>query len=206
LLATFTTMAVGLLGAVLGTRAFGQELANLHREGQSGLCAPAFVLGKALGDLPLITAYAFLYCVAYFLVAAPAASFGDFFLCLLLLEFVMFGVGYVASLLLQGENALLLAAISALLGGLATDQKDAINQVCWASWFSEALVLSEARVDLFDDSVADGQADQARMFLRTSASYDTDRFATDIGVLLAMGVALRVLAFLLVLAKLRRKS
>lgn len=191
LMVTYTVMALGLVAAIIGTRTFGRELPNVVRESSAGVSLRAYCFGKMAADLPLITLYSFLYCVAYTLISSPPSRFADFFLTLLLFEWVLFGIGYIASLLFRGENITLCACICSLLGGLATDNLDAINSLCWARWASEGLFLAEARLDLLEwpgDLMVQG-------YLKGRYAFERDNFSTDMQALLFYGLLLRIIAF-----------
>ena len=197
LMATYTVMAVGLVAAIIANRNYGQELNNISRESSAGLSLVSYFLGKALAELPLMVMYSFLYCVAYWCIASPASEFGDFYLVLLLFEFVLFGIGYVSTFLFRGENALLCSAISALLGGLATNNDGFIKSLCWARWAAEALFISEARLDQLTPPV-----DQTvRSYIENRSKFDTDNFGNDCLALIIMGVVLRLMAFGLMFLK-----
>lgn len=188
---TYTVMALGLVAAIIGTRTFGRELTNVVRESSAGVSLPAYFLGKMIADLPVIVLYSFLYCVAYTLISSPASRFADLFVTLLLLEFVLFGIGNVSSLLFRGENMLLCACICSLLGGLATDNLNTINSLCWARWASEGLFLSEARMDLLESPM--DAAVQA--YLKGRNAFVPGNFSIDMQALLYYGILLRCIAF-----------
>jgi hypothetical protein len=109
----------------------------------------------------------------------------------------MFGVGYVSSLLLTSENALLLSSIAALLGGLATQNDTVIKQICWSRWVAEALYVSELRFDLLTGPLYD----TAVYYIDFRAKFVTDNFATCIGALIIYGTVLRLWCFFLVWRK-----
>jgi len=197
LMATYTVMAVGLVAAIIANRNYGQELNNISRESSAGLSLGAYFLGKALAELPLMVVYSFLYCVAYWCIASPASEFGDFYLVLLLFEFVLFGIGYVSTFLFRGENALLCSAISALLGGLATNNDGFIKSLCWARWAAEALFISEARLDQLTPPVDE----TVRAYIENRSKFDTDNYGNDILALVIMGAVLRLMAFGLMFLK-----
>ena len=197
LMVTYTVMALGLVAAIIGTRTFGRELTNVARESSAGVSLQAYALGKMLSDLPIIVLYSFLYCVAYTLISSPASHFSEFFLTLLLFEFVLFGIGNVSSLLFRGENMLLCACICSLLGGLATDNLDAINSLCWARWASEGLFLAEARMDMLESPVDL----TVKAYLQGRNAFETDNFSKDMQALLGYGILLRIIAFALLYRK-----
>ena len=53
----------------------------------------AYFIGKCLGDLPLVTMYSFIYAVGFMTVAAPASHFSDFYACIFVFEWCLFGLG-----------------------------------------------------------------------------------------------------------------
>jgi len=203
----YTVMCVGLLFAVLGTRAFGSERANLKREANAGLSMSAYVVGKSLADVPFMLLGSFLYCMAYFLVAAPVASFTKFYALLVVYEFAVFGVGYVSSLLFwDRDNVLLCAGVSALLGGLATDAGFP-SDLCWARWLAEGLWLLQARRGDFGGAGSDTEV-RVEQFLYTRSEEETDAqpgfkldmYDDDCGALIIFGLVLRALTRCLALS------
>jgi ABC-type multidrug transport system ATPase subunit len=194
LMGTYTVMALGLVCAIIGNRCYGEERANIQREGSGGMSFTAYFIGKSLAEIPVITVYAFVYCVSFWLVCSPASEFGRFYAVILLFCLTLFGIGYVSSFLFAStENALLCSAVSALLGGLATDNQSPEKNVCWSRWAAEALFLSEARADLLPQSVESMLA----TYLYTRNKFELDMYGTDLLVLVIMAVTLRVLAFAL---------
>jgi len=200
LMVTYTVMALGLVSGIIGNRTYGQELTNMRRESEAGLSLAAYFLGKALAELPLIVLYSFFYSVAYFLVASPSASFDTFYTVILLFEFVCFGIGYVSSVLFQGENALLCSAVSTLLGGLATENTSMEQNACWARWTAEALFIAEARIDLLEHPLDK----HVQNYMDGRNGFSTDNYAIDLIVLLLYGLLLRVMAFGIMKWKLRK--
>ena len=204
LMVTYTCMALGLVAAIIGVRSYGSELGNTARESSAGLPLSSYFVGKHLAELPSIVIYSFLYCVSFYLICSPASDFGAFFAVILLFEWVMFGVGAVSSVLLASSqsNALLCAAISALLGGLATDNDGFVKSLCWARWASEALFLSESRLDLLPEPVKSN----TQAYLTLANKFDKDAYNTDILALVIYGIVLRVLAFAIMSRKFRQQK
>ena len=200
LMATYTVMALGLVAAIIGVRNYGSELTNIARESSAGVSLGAYFLGKSLAELPLIILYSFLYCVSYYLISSPASHFSDFFTILLLFEFAVFGVGHVSSLLFRGENALLCAAISALLGGLATNADSAVKDLCWARWAAEALWLSESRTDLLQPPMDTG----VNAYMEGRNMFKIGMYSNDIAALFIFGIVLRLIAFALMYRKFKQ--
>ena len=202
LMTVYTVMALGLVSAIIGNRCYGQELVNMKRESGAGLSPSAYFWGKAISEIPLIVLYSFLYTVSFYCVASPGARFNDFYTTILLFEFVTFSIGYVSSLMLTGENALLLSAIAALLSGLATDNRSVIKNICWTRWTAEALYVSDVRVDLLQPPMDD----IVQTYMDKRNKFDIDNYSLDLVVLLIYGLALRLWAYLLVVKRFYQRS
>lgn len=199
---TYTVMATGLICAVTGVRNFGFESENFFRESRAGISTSAYVLGKCISEIPLIVLYAFTYTLAYFLVAAPPAAFGPYFLSVIALYLVWFGTGYIASSFLRVEPATLLTALAGLLCGLGVDRGDISKQIVWSSFFCESAFISYMRED---DQSADVKA-IIRRYANIVPMYNLDAYGRDIGVLIAYAVGFRIIAAIILSYKAKKRN
>jgi hypothetical protein len=199
---TYTVMALGLVCAIIANRTFGQERDNIARESAAGMSLSAYFAGKALAELPLIVAYSFAFSVAFWLVCSPAAQFGAYYAVILLFCLTLYGIGEVSSLLFIGapENALLCSAISALLGGLATDADSPVKNACWSRWAAEAIFLSNVRSERMPQRLQ-GMLQQ---YMDSSSKFVIGAYAKDLGVLALMAVVLRLLTLAIMWRKFRK--
>jgi len=199
---TYIVMALGLVCAIMGNRCFGAERDNMRREKQAGASLSAYFVGKSLAELPLIVAYAFVFCVAFWTVCSPAAAFGSYYATILLFCLTLYGIGYVSSVLFLAtpENALLLSAIAALLGGLATDALSSEKSACWGRWTAEAIFLISVR----SDSLLPLQQDMLNTYMGTQNAFVLGAFGKDLLVLAIMAIVLRAMALAVLYYKFRK--
>lgn len=188
------SMILGVISAVTGVRTFGSEILNASREIASGQSTSAYFLAKLLADIPNQIVYSLIFVSTYYVVAAPNATFGDYFLLIFIYQFVVYSIGYVCSMMFKAqENALLMGVVAALLSGLGTDNETIIKSLCWTRWSGEAMFLIQVRANELEGAT--------RTIYQTYADFkvkfDLDNFALDIGVLVIFGVALRVLTLVL---------
>jgi len=199
---TYIVMGVGLIAAVQGNRNFGQEISNIYREAPSGISVEAYYIGKCLADLPLIVVYSFIFSISFYTVAAPSANFRDYFALLFLFEFALFAVGYICSLKLATENALLLSTMASLLAGLANGDTSVIDKFAWSTWYGEGYFNAEVRMDLYSPPVQVVISD----YVSSSRGFDVNALAKDMLVLLLFGAVFRILGFKILYEEIKKRE
>eukprot|EP00762_Andalucia_godoyi_P002630 ANDGO_03310.mRNA.1 ABC transporter G family member 7 len=146
----YTTMALGLAASALACRFFTNEKSVFLREhGFGRTSTSAYVVARSVADIPLILLYSLMFSATFAVVVAPSSDFGQYWSIMIMFEAIMFGLGYLCSVLLPAHLAPLLAAVATLLSGLSTggaqsvEDMGAIGNISWARWFGEALYIVE---------------------------------------------------------------
>ncbi|KAG2453490.1 hypothetical protein HYH02_001711 [Chlamydomonas schloesseri] len=113
-------LAFALTSLVTGLRTFGQEqLIFLTREAQAGLSVMSWMLGRIGWDLILQGLYPALYLGFYYAMTVFDTPFELYYLVLFFVAWWGFGVGYLFSVLLESNNALLGGlCVTLIFGGI----------------------------------------------------------------------------------------
>ena len=110
-LAMNTGMVVGMVAVSVAVRTFGAERPVFWRESASGANKLGYFLAKVVVDCASLCLFALFYLTFFYLVAAPRAHFTKFYVIIALLEFAVFGVGYLVSFLVATRNAALTGVV-----------------------------------------------------------------------------------------------
>mmetsp|Transcript_28321 Transcript_28321/g.45883 ORF Transcript_28321/g.45883 Transcript_28321/m.45883 type:complete len:776 (+) Transcript_28321:2-2329(+) len=198
-LATFGTMAVGLTAVTMAVRTFSNEKVVYWREAASGENTFSYFLAKCIADIPNMAIGSVVLLSVFFMIAAPHGKFGDYFGAVFLLEFAVYGVGYVCSMIIPTNKdlATLFAATCALIAGLGVNPGGG-RELCWGRWFGEAVYIAELRLDVLDPVTRDAVNSFLDFVKREtpSGTYSLDMFGRDLFALAIFGVVLRFLAYL----------
>lgn len=190
-------MAVGIAGAPAGVKTFGEEKPLFYREHASGHSALAYYVGKSISVVYrfILTSLHFT-AIVYFL-GTPIITFARMFTIILMLFYCVFGLSSVVSMFTRRENASLLSVVvclfAATLCGFGPTLQDArgwgmmwLWQISYAKWGAEALYSQEVG---FFKGVYDIQS-SADVY-----GYDLNNYSLDIGMMMVIGTALRILSF-----------
>jgi len=208
-LATFGTMAVGLTSVTMAVRTFSNEKIIYWREASSGENTIAYFLAKCLADIPNMAMGSVVLLSVFFMIASPHGNFVDYLGAVFLLEFAVYGVGYISSMLVPTNKdlATLSAAVGALIAGLGVNPGGG-RELCWGRWFGEAVYIAELRLDMLDP-VTRAAVDGFLLFQKKDTpqgTYSLDMYATDLFALFIFGLFFRALAYLLLRVVYRSKQ
>ncbi|KAJ3039199.1 hypothetical protein HDV00_012522 [Rhizophlyctis rosea] len=208
LLGLLIGMIVSLAGAPAGVKVFSEERPIYFREVASGHNPLSYYLGKTLGALYRFTFSSLHFTAMYVLLAKPQAPFSRQFVVVFLLFYGVYGLSAIVSMVTKRGNANLVAVISCLFAaifcGFGPNLKQArrwgvdfIWAISYNRWASEAIFSDYLRLywGIYDiESVAD------------STGYTLGRFGHDMGMMVLLGAAWRVIAFLLMVFTNRDKQ
>ncbi|KAJ3110662.1 hypothetical protein HDU96_006373 [Phlyctochytrium bullatum] len=201
-------IAVALSGGPAGVKVFGEEKTVYWREVASGHSALAYYLGKTFSVIPRLALSSAHFTTLYYLLARPVFSVGLQYALLFLNFFGIYGVAVIVSMLVRRENAPLLAVIiglfSAVFCGFGPTLTEAtesgyvfaynIGVNRWAAEVQFALSLER-----YDSIYNVDWSAQVYGYVRGQT-------ARNLALMAALGVAYRVVGFMLMVALNREKQ
>ncbi|KAK7178880.1 hypothetical protein DPSP01_004862 [Paraphaeosphaeria sporulosa] len=201
-------MAIGLAASAPAVKVFGEEKLIFNREASSGHSMSAYYVGKMVSVLPRLFIAALHFSVFMGILATPIMSWVDMFVANLLYFFCVYGLASCIGMVVKREDGPLLAVMASLiigiLGGVApplSKVKEWKIEFLWRMspgvWFTESY-FSQCLLPL--DYLY--MLDQAKV----ATGFNLGKFSLDMGVLVALGVVYRVIAFVLLVTVQRKRG
>ncbi|KAL2918456.1 hypothetical protein HK105_201857 [Polyrhizophydium stewartii] len=208
LLSLLIGLSIALASGSSGVTVFSEEKPLFWREAAAGHSRIGYYLGKTLATFYRITLSSLHFVALYRFLAHPAMTLENEFVVILLTFFGVYGAAAIVSMLVRRENAGLLSVVvnlfAAVFCGYGPTLLDAkswgiifIWELSFNKWGAEAL-YSEALAPYRGIYMVDFSAEQL--------GYTLDRFGFDVAMMLAIGVAWRVVGFVLMIALNRDKQ
>jgi hypothetical protein len=110
-------MAVCIAASPAGCNVFGQERVNYYREAASGHSKVSYFLAKTLASIPRIALASLHMCAIWFIMTRPTQSFYISYTTIFLEWYGIYGIGAIASIVLERENQ---AVVATLIGFIPT--------------------------------------------------------------------------------------
>eukprot|EP00026_Physarum_polycephalum_P011147 Phypoly_transcript_11348.p1 GENE.Phypoly_transcript_11348~~Phypoly_transcript_11348.p1 ORF type:complete len:380 (+),score=51.61 Phypoly_transcript_11348:36-1142(+) len=195
----YMTMVASAAAAATATSRFGLERANFKRERRSGINIYAYFLAKNIYDLIDVMRCVLLFIGTFFILGGAAGRLGDWFAVMFMMMFAAYGMGYFISMTANYDKAVVTAVVCCIMWSVTSGLSPTLDQVkewnvmqvfwwvSYARWGGEALNLT-----LVTDFPH--LKDRIDLSLR-SHGYDPNGFGLDMAMLLAIGIAWRILAF-----------
>ncbi|KAJ4460868.1 hypothetical protein PAPYR_2702 [Paratrimastix pyriformis] len=206
-------IALEFFATVDGVPLFATDRLLYFKEAAAGLNPLAYYIAKLLVHLPMMVVHPLLFMVAYYMVTSPLASFGRLFASVLGLQFACSGLGYVIAMLGLANSSMVVVfvcVLGLLFSGLdpsMSQLKDimggfAVFMYCLSPnrWAQEAMVDAEV-IGMFEY----GYKEVGQAFL-DRYEYTVENFGTCIYALAIIGIASRILGFILMVAIDRNKQ
>jgi ABC-type multidrug transport system ATPase subunit len=197
-------MFLGTLAAVDGLRVVGPDAVVLSREFQSGLSPLAYLIAKYVDGAFDILVRATAFFTTFFLLTSPLASYTTLFPMMVLVYWLNYAWGIVASLIVPvSYRALTASMFSVLTGGLFGGVNPTLESVkggpmeyvmaaSYGRWATEALSILE--LDKVPSYVLAGKTYQLE-----SVGYSEDDLQIDYAVVITMGVIWMLISLLVLL-------
>ncbi len=189
--ALFMNISIGLVGATAGVRAFGSDRVTYWREAAAGHNRASYFLGVTIAYFYRIAMSSLHFVIILYVVGMPISDLSRMYAIGFSTFFAVYGIGCVCSILFDPTDAPLTSVIAtlvaAVMSGFISVFPLGLKAISYAFWSSEAFYAGEVEPfgNIFDlDSSSKGW------------EYTRDRFAVDIGVVISLGVAYRVIAFI----------
>ncbi|KAI3654726.1 hypothetical protein MP228_000106 [Amoeboaphelidium protococcarum] len=208
LLGLLVSMAVGLSGAPAAVKIFGEEKVVYWREAAAGHSRSAYYVGKSISALYRFAVTSLHFTAVFYFLASPLNSFANMYGIIVVLYYCVYGFSAIVSMLVQRENASLLAVVACLFAAVfnyfgPTKEKavqwgvNFIWEISYAKWASEAL---------FDGEVSNfGNVYQVEL-AASLYGYTLNRFTFDLCMALLIGSVFRVIAYVLMIVMNRDKQ
>ncbi|KAK7714154.1 hypothetical protein SLS64_004252 [Diaporthe eres] len=196
-LALLMGVAIGLISAAPGVRVFSEEMLLHRREAEAGHSRLAYFLAKVLCVLPRMLVACMHFSTITLVLAKPVIPWGIAFIGNLSYFWCVYGMSGVISMVAKREDAPLLATMASLILGILCGAAPTLAQISkwnmvWLWRMSPGVWLSEL---YFGELVRPfGYLYQTDM-AAAAMGYKLDATWRNIGVLVAIGVAYRLIAY-----------
>lgn len=196
-LALLMGVAIGLISAAPGVRVFSEEMLLHRREAEAGHSRLAYFLAKVLCVLPRMLVACMHFSAITLVLAKPVIPWGVAFVANLGYFWCVYGMSGVISMVAKREDAPLLATMASLILGILCGAAPTLAQVSkwnmvWLWRMSPGVWLSEL---YFGELVRPfGYLYQTDM-AAAAMGYNLDATWRNIGVLVAIGVVYRLIAY-----------
>lgn len=196
-LALLMGVAIGLVSAAPGVRVFSEETLLHRREAEAGHSRLAYFLAKVLCVLPRMLVACMHFTTITLVLARPVIPWGVAFAANLGYFWCVYGMSGVISMVAKREDAPLLATMSSLILGILCGAAPTLAQVSkwnmvWLWRMSPGVWLSEL---YFGELVRPFgylyQTDLAAAVM----GFNLDATGRNVGVLVAIGVVYRLIAY-----------
>ena len=209
ILSLIVACAIGLSGAPSGVKIFCEEQDIYYREAAAGHNKISYFMGKNISSTYRFILSSLHFTSCFQLFGNPNIMFPYMYMIHLLMFFCVYGLSYAVAMVVKRENAAMIAVcltiVSAVLCGDGPNINDMnswglgwmldMSYARWGAeaWYSEELLVFDGVFEIYNLS--------ARYF-----GYVLDRFWLNMFIMFCIGVAWRVVAFLLLVLVNRQKQ
>ncbi|KAM5348133.1 hypothetical protein ACJ41O_007957 [Fusarium nematophilum] len=195
--ALLIAIAIGLVAGAPGVKIFSEETLLYRREAEAGHSRSAYFLAKVFSVLPRMALGCLHFTVPLFVLAVPIIDWGLAFLTNLLYFYCIYGLASIISMVIRREDAPLFATMIALITGILSGSAPPLASV--KEWHMEWLWRASPATWLAELYFGQLVAPFAYLYqvdvAADEAGYRLDRKWMNIGVLVGIGTAYRLLAF-----------
>ncbi|KAJ4414754.1 hypothetical protein N0V82_007746 [Gnomoniopsis sp. IMI 355080] len=196
-LSMLTGVAVGLISSAPGVRVFSEEILMQRREAEAGHSQAAYFVAKVLATLPRMLCACLHFSVILLLLGRLIVPWGVAFAANLCYFWCIYGVAALISMLSRREDAPLLATMVSLILGILCGAAPNLAQVAewklvWLWRMSPGVWLTEL---YFGELVRPSGYLYQTELAAEAMGLDLNSTARNLGVLLALGVAYRLMAY-----------
>lgn len=197
-MALLVDLAIGLMASSPGVKIFGEERMVYWREAGAGHNRFSYYIGKVLSTIPRMLIAALHFTVLFLLMATPKISFSDTYLANLLYYYCIYGLASCVSMVTRREDGPLLATMISLIVGVLNGMSPSLVsaskwhmlwfwRACPGTWLAEAYFTENLTPYAYLYQIDDAAS---------AAGYTLNQFRLDMVMLLCLGTAYRVVAFL----------
>lgn len=200
-LSMLTGVAVGLISSAPGVRVFSEEILMQRREADAGHSQVAYFVAKSLATLPRMLCACLHFTVLLLFLGRLIVPWGVAFAANLSYFWCIYGVAGLISMLARREDAPLLATMVSLILGILCGAAPNLAQVAkwklvWLWRMSPGVWLTEM---YFGELVRPTEYLYQTQLAAEAMGLSLHSTARNLGVLLALGVAYRLMAYVALL-------
>ncbi|KUJ19737.1 ABC transporter-like protein [Mollisia scopiformis] len=197
-MALLVGLAIGLTASAPGVKIFGEEKLVYWREAAAGHNRFAYYIGKVVSTIPRMVLANFHFTTMFMLLSTPRIPYLSAFIANLLYFYCIYGLASIISMVTRREDGPLLAVMMSLIVGVLNGMSPTLKKVrswhiVWIWRASPGTWLAEA---YFTENISPlrylYQIDMAKQ----TAGYLLNMFGDDLLMMLAIGTAYRIVAFL----------
>ncbi|KAK3496165.1 hypothetical protein B0T13DRAFT_279784 [Neurospora crassa] len=196
-MAMLITLAIGLSSAAPGVKLFSEDMLVYRREAEAGHSRVAYFLAKTISVLPRMALACLHFSAPLFLISMPVIPFWTAFLANLLYVYCIYGLASCMSMVVRREDAPLLATMVSLIVGILSGAAPSLRDAkrwhldwLWRAgpgvWLGELYFGQLVRPFdyLYDVQIAS-----------QVTGYELDRLWVNMLIMVGIGTAYRLLAF-----------
>lgn len=190
-------VAIGLISAAPGVRVFSEEMLLHRREAEAGHSRLAYFVAKVLCVIPRMLVACMHFTAITLVLAKPVIPWGVAFVANLGYFWCVYGMSSIISMVAKREDAPLLATMASLILGILCGAAPTLAQVSkwnmvWLWRMSPGVWLSEL---YFGELVRPFEYLYQTDLAAAVMGYKLDATGRNIGVLIAIGVVYRLIAY-----------
>jgi ABC-type multidrug transport system ATPase subunit len=191
-------LSIGLTASAPGVRIFGEEKLVYWREAAAGHNRFAYYIGKVLSTIPRMVLANFHFTTMFMLLTTPVIGWFPAFAANLLYFYCIYGLASCISMVTRREDGPLLAVMMSLIVGVLNGMSPTLKKVrswhiVWIWRASPGTWLAEA---YFTENITPLASIYRIQDARDALGYLLNKFSDDLLMLLVIGTALRIFAFL----------
>ncbi|TGO15858.1 hypothetical protein BTUL_0035g00640 [Botrytis tulipae] len=196
-MALLVGLAIGLTASAPGVKVFGEEKLVYWREAAAGHNRFAYYVGKVLSTMPRMILANFHFTVFFAFMTTPVIGWMDMFAANLLYFWCIYGLASCVSMVTRREDGPLLSVMASLIVGVLNGMSPSLKKV--RSWHLIWLWRSTPGTWLAEGYFTQNISPMGYLYdietAKNAVGYDLDHFTEDLLMLLALGSAYRVIAF-----------
>ncbi|KAL2916645.1 hypothetical protein HK105_203757 [Polyrhizophydium stewartii] len=208
LLGLLIGLSIALASGSPGVMVFSEEKTVYWREAAAGHSRVGYYVGKTLSTVYRIVLSSLHFTALFYFLSRPLMPFDHEFVVVFLSFFGVYGAAAIVSMVVRRENAGLLSVVANLFAGVfcgyGPTLADAKNwnllfiwELSFNKWGAEAM---------FSDSIWPYRDVYMIDLTAKTFGYTMNRFSVDVAMMFAIGVAWRIIAFVLMIVMNRDKQ
>ncbi|RYP70979.1 hypothetical protein DL771_005074 [Monosporascus sp. 5C6A] len=201
-LALLVAIAIGLVSAAPGVKVFSEEMLLHRRESEAGHSRLAYFVAKTLSVAPRLAIVCLHFTTLLLLLAVPIIDWNLAFIANLMYFYCVYGLASCVSMVVRREDAPLLSTMVALIVGILCGAAPTLSNV--RSWGMEWLWRASPGVwlaELYFGQMVSPFGYLYNIEIASQATgFSLEGIWSNVLVLLAIGTAYRLLAYVLLFA------
>jgi ABC-type multidrug transport system ATPase subunit len=207
-LGMYIAMAIGVSGSPAGVQTFNEEREVYFREASRGSNRLAYFLAKNIAAIPRIVADALHFTSLFVVLAHPFTSFEQLVVLVLFEYLAVYGLSSATGMVVARANSALLAVIVAVIVAILCGFGPSLKQgERWGIGWLQSTSFARWGNELFYSLETAHYRDLFMVeFSANYWGYTLDREWLDLGLMGAIAIAYRLLAFVLMVSVNRRRQ